>query len=531
MNRTLVIALFVLGASLAALAALGQPVPGYMDAEYYYAGALRLVNGDGFSETFLWNYLDNPVGLPHPSHLYWMPLASLLAAAGMKVFGSTVFWAARLLFILLYGLLPVVSAQLSLKFLRNPRHAWVAGLLAAFSGVYIVYSSIPETFVLYLVLGGLIWLVLFRSGWQNTSFKTLAVRASLLGILVGLLHLTRADGIVWVAGGILWLTWVSVSHANSAKLRVAIIGITVFLLTYSLVMGAWYARNLNLFGSLMATGNSRTLWLNNYDQTFSFPADQLTIANWMAVGFGSQLLARWDALVMNLKNLVAVQGLVILGPLMIAGLWQKRRERGVRFAGLMMIGTLILMTLVFPYAGSRGGYLHSASAFQTLLWAAVPAGLELFVAWGQRKRNWQPERATPVFASLLVLVCVFMTGWFYIQKVVGTGEPSTRWGYSDDMYREIDEKLNNFNVSPQDLIMVNNPPGFYLATGRPSIVIPGGGADQAVAAAKKYGAKWMLLGSEQGNLDDLYKNPKQNDALQYRGDVGDLRLFCIDCAE
>ena len=76
LNRTFAIILFILGASLAALAALGQAVPGYMDAEYYYSGALRLANGDGFTEPYLWNYLDNPVGIA-------APFSSLLDALGL----------------------------------------------------------------------------------------------------------------------------------------------------------------------------------------------------------------------------------------------------------------------------------------------------------------------------------------------------------------------------------------------------------------------------------------------------------------
>src|SRR3972149_10142789 len=235
MNRTLAIVLFILGAGLAALAALGQAVPGYMDAEYYYAGALRLAQGDGFTEPFLWNYFDNPTGLPHPSHLYWMPLASILAAMGMKAFGTTSFWAARLPFILLYGMLPVICAYLSLKFLKSSRYAWVAGLLAVFSGVYLVYASIPETFVLYLVLGGLIWLLILQNGWDTVTARTVALRAGLLGILAGLMHLSRADGIIWVAGGIFWLIWVSIHIKNISKLRVAISGVAIFLLAYALV--------------------------------------------------------------------------------------------------------------------------------------------------------------------------------------------------------------------------------------------------------------------------------------------------------
>jgi hypothetical protein len=51
-----------------------QTMPGYMDADYYFVGGVQLANGKGFSEPYIWNYLDNPSGLPHPSHTYWIHL-------------------------------------------------------------------------------------------------------------------------------------------------------------------------------------------------------------------------------------------------------------------------------------------------------------------------------------------------------------------------------------------------------------------------------------------------------------------------
>ncbi len=60
--------------------ALPQQQPGYMDAYYYTVGAQQLAAGRGFTEPFIWNYLDDPSGLPRPSHQYWMPLPSILAA-------------------------------------------------------------------------------------------------------------------------------------------------------------------------------------------------------------------------------------------------------------------------------------------------------------------------------------------------------------------------------------------------------------------------------------------------------------------
>ncbi len=81
-----------------------QPVPGYMDADYYYADGTQLASGQGFQEPFIWNFLDHPQGLPHPSNAYWYPMASLVAAAGMVFTGTINFISARIGFILMAAL-------------------------------------------------------------------------------------------------------------------------------------------------------------------------------------------------------------------------------------------------------------------------------------------------------------------------------------------------------------------------------------------------------------------------------------------
>ncbi|MBU0511726.1 MAG: hypothetical protein KJ638_08505, partial [Chloroflexi bacterium] len=122
--------LFILGLTVALAVAAFQPAPGYMDAAYYYAGGLQLADGEGFSEQILWNYLDDPAGLPHPSHAYWMPLASLVAALGMKLTGIVGWSAARIGFLALGGLLPPLTASLAYSFTPRRDAAILAGLLA-----------------------------------------------------------------------------------------------------------------------------------------------------------------------------------------------------------------------------------------------------------------------------------------------------------------------------------------------------------------------------------------------------------------
>lgn len=529
MKKSVLILLYLLGVGVAALAAVGQTTPGYMDADYYYTVGTQIANGEGFTEPYLWNYLDDPAGIPHPSHLYWMPLTSWIAAAGMTLAGSTEFWAARIFFILLAGLIPVISASLSTSLLREKKYAWVAGLLGVFPGLYVIYLSIPETFILYLVLGGLFWLLILKNDWVQLPAKKLLWAAGLLGILAGLMHLSRADGILWATGGGLWLVFIIWKRKNTSELRIAMMGLGIFIIGYSLIMGAWYARNLDLFGSLMPPGNSRTMWITEYNQTFYYPADQLTLENWLNTSLNIHLNAWWTAFSMNIKNLVAVQGLVILLPLMISGLWANRHKAGIKFAAALWLTNFVVMTMVFPYAGARGGYLHSASAFQCLLWAAVPAGLEQFTDWGRRKRNWQPEKSIPVFATLLVVISANLTGWFYLQKVVGTGEPETRWGSYYTLYENVLDGMKTQTVDENDLFMVNNPPGFFIATGYSSIVIPGGGIDQTIAAASRYDVDYLILEEGQENLAELYENPRDIDELQYLTDISGARIFCFAC--
>ncbi|MEK6220978.1 MAG: hypothetical protein N2D54_01865, partial [Chloroflexota bacterium] len=152
MNRRQYLFLFLLGVGVTLAVASYQSTPGYMDADYYFAGGLRLAEGEGFTEVTLWNYLDDPAGLPHPSHVYWMPLASIAAWIGIEIFPSLAsFEAAQIIFVLIAGLIPPLTAGLSYSFTGKQKLARLAGILAAFSGFYISFLAASDTFGIYMV--------------------------------------------------------------------------------------------------------------------------------------------------------------------------------------------------------------------------------------------------------------------------------------------------------------------------------------------------------------------------------------------
>jgi hypothetical protein len=151
-SRDLLI-LFFLGFAVPLAIAQFQSLPGYMDADYYYGGGLQLAQGNGFTEPYLWNYLSDPQGLPTPSHAYWMPLASLLAAAGMWITGQTTFASARLGFILLAAFVPLLTATLAFRLTSNRTLSLLSGLLACFPIYYAPFLPVTDNYAITMLLG------------------------------------------------------------------------------------------------------------------------------------------------------------------------------------------------------------------------------------------------------------------------------------------------------------------------------------------------------------------------------------------
>ena len=531
MKRKTCFILVGVGLAAAILWAAFQPVPGYMDAEYYYANALQLVNGQGLQEPFIWNYLANPGSLPSHSFTYWMPLPSLVAAAGMFIFRCTSFLAARSIFILSAAVLPLLVMTLASKFTENRSLTWAAGLLAIFSGFYTVFISQTDSFVLIMLLGSCYTLAAF-SGWQVFSSISKSIPYFVgLGFLSGLFHLARADGLLWLGGSIAILFWRAFENreksARRKKLIRFLIGAAGIMAGYLAATGWWYARNISVWGTLMPPGGLSTIWLTAYDQTFIYPVSGLSLTGWLESGWKAILEVRINSFLQNLKTLLGVQQMVFLIPFTLAGLWRFRKLPFTKFFFLMWLALFTIMTVVFPFAGARGGYLHSGSVFQPLVWALFPAGLEQFIKWGEAKRNWNARIAGKVFAFGFIGIAVVLSAAVYYTRI-GIQDESQEWAKSSDQYLRIANYMLEMKVDPSSIIMVNNPPGFYLASERYSIVIPDGDPGTLLKAADRYDASYLVLEENHpAGLDELYNNPQCCQDLEFITSVNGARIFRI----
>lgn len=514
MNWRMYLLLGIFGGSVGLLVGSFQPAAGYMDAQYYHATGQQIAAGEGFREPFIWNFLDDPQGVPRPSHAYWMPLASLVAAAGMRITNSPDIASARIGFLILMGLIAPITAALAERLELKRYSSVLAGLLAWLPIFYLPFLPTTDTFALYMVLGGIFFLTLFRTDFGPGS-------AWVLGLIAGLMHLSRADGLMW-----LLVACFSVVFMGSSTLsgRQKFFRFSVVIFGYLVVMMPWFIRNSLVFGRLLAPGGEKALWFTAYNELFTYPADQLNFSRWWATGLSEIVRVRLWALGQNLQNFVAVQGGIFLTPLIIAGAGKLRRVKPVLAGILAWFLTLGVMSFIFPFAGARGGFFHSGAALQPLFWALAVVGLETFLAWGGRVRGWGIKQARVVFSIAIIGMVLGLSIFVLKQRMFG----EDGWDRGHQDYQALENELQALGASPEDTVLVNNPPGYYLASGRLSVVIPDGDSQTLLAAARHYFVEYIILEyNHPEGLDDLYESPHSYSELQLIWSNGATHIFQV----
>jgi 4-amino-4-deoxy-L-arabinose transferase-like glycosyltransferase len=460
--------------------------PSYTDAYYHFNAANRLVSGQGLTDAYLWNYIGMPDSLPTPSHLYWMPLTSLVAALGMWLLNAQGnYAAAQWPFALMLAGTAYVGYWLGGRLGGSRRHAWVAGLLTLFSGYFTRFWGATDTFAPYALAGSLclLFLGLGVSPTDESSQNRRMLWFTLAGMTAGLAHLTRADGVLLLI--VAWLVILWPGDALTLRTR----GLFLITLTagYLVVMAPWFIRNLNAIGSALPIGGAQSIWFTEYDDLFKYPPDS-NMETFFANGASILLSSRWEAFAGsqglfsgNLGTFVAVEGLIVMTPLMLIGLWQRRRDGFLRGLWLYALGLHLAMTLIFPYPGYRGGLFHSAAALVPW-WAALGVvGLDDCIDWiARRRRHWNAGIAKVIFSAALVLVAIFLS-----VAIVPRGQMTTE---TPELYQRLLEAL-----PPDARVMINDPAQLYYFTGLGGVTLPNEVPDVILDIARRYDVDYLVL--------------------------------------
>lgn len=518
--------LFLFGLVVTVFIAQFQPIPGYLDSDYYYAGGIQIATGKGFTEPYLWNFLDGTTSLPHPSHSYWMPLASIVSALGMWLTGQTTYASARLFFLLIAAFIPPLTAALAYTFSQRRDLAIASGLLAIFSVYNAPFVGVTDNFSLFMLFGGLY----FIFATQLIADPTRKRNWLLLGLLAGLMSLSRSDGLLWLALTFLFaLRTLRPSILNLHFSRETFIhyfsSFILILLGFLLIMSPWYARNLNVYGTLMAPGGSRALWLENYDQTFVYPPTVLTKESFLALGWDHIIKDRMWALSNNLQSGFAAHGGIILFPFIIAGIIYYWKDERVKLATLAWLILFFVMTFIFPFAGARGAFFHAGASLQPIWWTLAPLGLEAILL-SLRKRGIGNDQNRVIFRSALIMVAMILTVYVVYLRIFTLG-----WGEGEDAnYPVIDKFLVENGIQNNDIVIVRNAPGYYLATGRSAISIPYGGEQAILDAAEQFNADYLVLepAAVLDPIKNLFKNPENSDKFIYLGELDGAHIYKLE---
>ena len=124
--------------------------------------------------------------------------------------------------------------------------------------------------------------------------------------------------------------------------------------------------------------------------------------------------------------------------------------------------------------------------------------------------------------AILLTAVIVWTRW-----AGGNGGPP--WGQENAVYSQVDKYLASQGASGSDVVMVANPPGFYLASGNPAIAVPDGDINTLLTVARKYKATYLVLedGSVPAGLLPIYANPHEQTNLVYLNEIEQARIFII----
>jgi hypothetical protein len=233
---------------------------------------------------------------------------------------------------------------------------------------------------------------------------------------------------------------------------------------------------------------------------------------------------RGEAILQNISTAIFAQGMIVLFPLVVIGVWNCWRMFRVKVGVLGWFFLLITESFLFPFASVSGGFFHAGTAFQPLWFALAPVGFEVLLARFSKNKKLLPQTATLFRLSLAVVVIVF-SGMLVKMRVIDTG-----WNEGEYLYCTVDQFLVEQGARPDEIVMTRNPPAYFIMTGRRAIVVPYGDVQTILEVARKFDVSYVIL-ERDGAFDDLanlYNHPEQYPDFDYLGMLDETIILYVN---
>ncbi|MGH2377189.1 MAG: hypothetical protein ACRDGT_01795 [Candidatus Limnocylindria bacterium] len=446
------VTLALLGARALSMTVVAQP--GYTDAYYYAVVAERLARGEGLTADFVWNFLEAPqfAALPVASHRFWMPLASVVPAIGIFLAGAPLgdFRAGQLALVVFAAFIPVVTYAAARYLGTGAAWSLAAAAVAGLGGAFAPGWVSIDSFAIAAVLGAGFFLAFGRAARGS-------VRAGLAaGLLVGLLHLARAEGALF---GLVLLPLL-----GSARTRRAGAVATGAALAIGL---GWLAR-----GALLVYPEdvaARAMLLVRYEDFFALDPPTL------AAFFDRAPLVVSDKIGGLATNLVTalMALLVVLAVPLVVAVRRLRADPAVRAFVFLALTVYLAQSLLFTLHSTRGSFFHSVASLFPFAVALAAAGAQHLFG--------SPARG---LARTVALAAVAGYAAVSVSAVV-------EWDASfNTVYRE---RAAVAAALPPGPIVTTDASAWRWISGRQAVVAPAGDEQDAFCAAEIYLAETLIL--------------------------------------
>ncbi len=500
---------------------LRVPWIGHADYADNAVVARNLVAGRGFSVDYVAQFYQQWAAPRHPADT-WPPLQPLLIAPFFALFGPTT-WAAKLPNVL------VMAGLLWLVFrvgasLWSPRVGILAGLFLAaqielFRGVTYPLNDLAFTLlafgclVLFVERGA--WSVEREEAWRVpvptvapagpfARFMPLhAPRStlhawSLLGVLGGLLVLSKPSGAVLLAGGAAWALWWG---WRRGALRPTLAGGLIAAVAALAVWAPWGLRNLVTFGVPFYSTESYDAWLLHYRpwetiyRAYAWGAGDLPHPR-LLVGYGVDTVAGKVANQFRLawRDLRAgeILPLLALPLIVVGGVVADRRQRAL----LAALGAAVAVYAIFVLL-----YWHYELRYTLFLlpWGALLTAAGLW---------WLHDRLAAARGRVAAALVTFLAAAVLVAPPIAALPDEVRAMHRVPSSVLIAEWLRD-NTPPDAVIMSRDPWELSWHSERQSVMIPFDDRATIGRVAAQYGVGYLHLDNldkpDRPSLDPLYQ--------------------------
>jgi hypothetical protein len=470
--------------------ALVVSVPGYTDAYYYVDVARHLAAGQGLVADFLWSPVEAPglAPLPVPSNRFWMPLASVVQAAGIAVFGAGLgpFRAAQLVVIVIAAFVPLVTYLAARSLGATERWSMIAAVLAGAGGLFAPAWVTLDSYGLAALLG-----TAFFASFGRAAARGDARSGALAGLAIGLLFLARAEAALF---GLAPLALMVDPRTRRAGVAASTVALAIGL--------GWLARNAALGGT--ADVLARSALLVRYEDFFALKGP--TLADFLSSA-PTVLAGKAAALGTNLVTfLFSFVLLPVFG--LIAGAFALRHRPEVRAYVALAAIVFLAQSLVWTLHSTRGSYVHSLSAF-------LPFGFALAGVGGQALLQTRSSGARSLAIGASIAASVLIGGAALVQF-----DPT--FGATERARREA------VGLIPAGPFLAIDASAWRWIADRPVIVTPADGLEAAACAVARYGARAIVLEAAHFSAyDDLYRGDATVSWLAQPLERGAIRIYPV----